>query len=245
MLHERTKAYILGLSDIDLLAYVMTGERVYEPEAIAFAREELDRRKLAPDQVAHLSAPIIAGLARYDVHAPPNPLKPKPPAAVVCLSCGFEAPVSYVEYNWNIGAMVVRLYGTYQGNFCKNCNNKFFWKCFATTFILGWWGVVAFFVSFAVLFSNFVTFIKSRSLEPVPHGARKPVADEAVAQRLVPHLDSIMDQLNQGTPAAEVALAIAPSSGLTPGQVWAFIQTMVTKGNRPIAPNFSIQSVGL
>ena len=44
MLREQVKNHISKLSDPALVKYVLTGQRIYEPEAIAFAEEELSRR---------------------------------------------------------------------------------------------------------------------------------------------------------------------------------------------------------
>jgi hypothetical protein len=54
MLRPQTREYIEKLSDQELFEYVCQED--YEPEAIAFARSEFDRRKLDPQQVAAFAA---------------------------------------------------------------------------------------------------------------------------------------------------------------------------------------------
>ena|ERR1700722_553418 len=54
MRREQVKEYITGLGDADLVEYIHAGTAIYEPDAIAFAREELDRRRFSPAQLAEL-----------------------------------------------------------------------------------------------------------------------------------------------------------------------------------------------
>jgi hypothetical protein len=54
MLGEMVREYISGLSDADLIEYSLNTD--YEPDAITFARQEIDRRKLSPEDVAVLEA---------------------------------------------------------------------------------------------------------------------------------------------------------------------------------------------
>jgi hypothetical protein len=46
--------HIRGLSDDDLVMYIVTGAEEYEPEAVEFAHEEFHRRDLDPSRVAIL-----------------------------------------------------------------------------------------------------------------------------------------------------------------------------------------------
>jgi hypothetical protein len=54
MLRELGKEYICRLSDVDLVEYIQTGTRMYLPEAIEYAQDELERRKLTPVQLSEL-----------------------------------------------------------------------------------------------------------------------------------------------------------------------------------------------
>lgn len=54
MLLEQTRDYISDLSDGELIEYVLEG--IYEPDAIAFARQEIERRQLDPQQMQQLEA---------------------------------------------------------------------------------------------------------------------------------------------------------------------------------------------
>jgi hypothetical protein len=56
---------------------------------------------------------------------------------MICQSCGVEAPTKYIEFHRNIGAMVVRFHNSVQGEFCKKCIHRYFWKYTGTSFLLG------------------------------------------------------------------------------------------------------------
>ena len=45
MLHEQTTKHIESLGDAELLEYVLMGQRLYEQEAVVFARMENSGRK--------------------------------------------------------------------------------------------------------------------------------------------------------------------------------------------------------
>jgi hypothetical protein len=54
MLLEQTRDYISKLGDEELIEYVLEG--IYEPEAIAFAKQEIERRNLDPQRAHELAA---------------------------------------------------------------------------------------------------------------------------------------------------------------------------------------------
>lgn len=56
MLHERTRDYIRSLKDAELWEYILAGPERYEPEAVAFAREQLEERKIDSEQIARIDA---------------------------------------------------------------------------------------------------------------------------------------------------------------------------------------------
>src|SRR5271168_2000560 len=99
MLLQQTKEHICALSDSELLEYVLTGTRMYEPDAVGFAQAELNRRALPQEQVEALRPVIAQKLMKYDIRNPRdlNGIAASP--SVVCLNCGVEAPTKYVEYN--------------------------------------------------------------------------------------------------------------------------------------------------
>lgn len=226
MLYEQTKNHILGLSDADLVEYVLTGARMYEPDAVAFAREELNRRNLPSEQLAGLRRPIVTKLTRYDATTPPDPTRRAVAKAVVCDGCGLEAPTQYVSYQQNVGAIVLRFSTVDRGHYCKRCNRRAFWSNTVLTFFVGWWGVISFFITISFLVGNVVTFIRTRSLAPAPAGAARPSYDDLVLAKMNPYTGLVGERLIEGIDPADIAREVAPLAGVTPGQAWCLIVTL-------------------
>jgi len=236
MLRQQTKDHIYSLSDSELLEYVLTGLRMYEPDAISFARAELDRRALPADKIASLRPAIVEALIRQDVHNPPERIRVGASTSVVCDGCGLEAPLRHVTYREHVGAIVLRFPTVYQGSYCRKCNSRLFWSSTTTTFFLGWWGVISFFVTPANLLDNIITFLRSRSLAPVPLNATRPQLDAAASARLAPYQRMIEDRLVAYVDISDLAREIAPLAGVTPGQAWRYIQPIIRRINEVPAP---------
>lgn len=58
MLNARTREHISGLNNEALIEYVTVGLDLYEPEAVEFAREELNRRNIEPELHAKLRVEV-------------------------------------------------------------------------------------------------------------------------------------------------------------------------------------------
>ena len=226
MLHPQTTAHISGLTDSELLEYILTGKRMYEPEAIVFAQAELDRRKLSREQLAALRVPILAKIAHHDAHTSIDDVA-HASTAILCQGCGFEVPTAYVEYRQNIGALVLRVSQRYKGYLCQRCNRKIFWKATLITACFGWWGLISLFVAPVYLLGNLVTYLRTRSLPQVPPDAGPPRYDDTVIAMVSPHIQTIPDRLTAGDDVADICRAIAPKAGITAGQLWRFIQDVL------------------
>ncbi len=224
MLHEQTKEHITALDDWELLQYVLTGPRMYEPEAIAFAKEQLKNRNLAPEQLAAMRVPIVANLAMRDAHTLPQHTRPA--SAVVCENCGLEVSNRYVKYHQNVG-FVMHFAKFYSGCLCKRCNRRLFWKTTLTTLSLGWWGLSSFFVAISFLLNNLIAFFRTRSLPPVPAGASRPLIDDDIIARHAPQLALINERLDEGAHVNDIAREVAPIANITPGQAWYCIQNLI------------------
>jgi hypothetical protein len=77
----------------------------------------------------------------------------------VCQNCGRAAETKHVVYYQNIGVLVMRFFRQAKGNFCRDCSSRFFWRYTLTTLVLGWWGIISFFVTLFVLGNNIVRWI--------------------------------------------------------------------------------------
>jgi len=60
-----------------------------------------------------------------------------------CQVCGADAPVKYVEFHQNIGALVMRFHKSIKGNLCKSCIHSKFWSMTMTTLAIGWLGYIS------------------------------------------------------------------------------------------------------
>jgi hypothetical protein len=227
MIHTETKKHIQSLSDSDLLEYVLTGRRHYEEEAIAFAKAELDRRNLSEERLSELRPSALAKVAVLDATASvdisPIPRTP----AILCQSCKIESPTAFVHYRQNVGLVHIRFVTSYKGDFCKRCNRRFFRKATLWNFFCGWWGVVSFFATIYYLIDNTLTCIRTITLPLPPPGAAPPQLDDRVTEKIAPHLDPIIKMLHDGEDATDIANQYAPIAGVTPGQVWCFIQIAI------------------
>ncbi len=223
MLHEKTIEYITGLSDERLVEYLLLGTRIYEPEALAFAQKELDRRQIAPERLSAIRQPMISEVAKYDAKASIDVATHRQ-SAILCQGCGFEVPNAYVEYRQNIGAIVVRFSQRYRGCLCKRCGWKYFKMASVITLFGGWWGFISFFITPLFLFGNFVDLLKTSSLPTVAGRAGRPRYDDEVATQLLQHVEFINEQLEAGENIEEVA---RQDAGVTPGQALLFIHAVL------------------
>jgi hypothetical protein len=59
MLTEQARQHIQSLGDDELVLCVISGTQIYDEEAIQFARQELERRRLEPTRIAELEASTV------------------------------------------------------------------------------------------------------------------------------------------------------------------------------------------
>jgi hypothetical protein len=238
MLRPQVKDHILALSDVALLQYVLTGQRLYEPEAIAFAREELSRRPLTTERRAELMSPILDQLLQLDARLENESPRSDSPS-ITCQQCGFEVPTRFVTYFEEVGCIIVRFSKRHAGYFCKTCNRRAFWRSTLITLFFGWWGVVSFFASIFAMIWNTITFLRTISLPRVPANAGPPTMNREIGDKLEPYTPLINDSLTAAVNHSEIAREIAPLAGVTPGQALCYVQAIVTERLRPVeAPTY-------
>lgn len=225
-MEEQIKAHLQSLGDAELLEYVLTGRRMYLPHAIALAKLELDRRAIPPEKLEAMRRSIVSQLALLDSETPPDPSFNVNPDSIVCDACGLEAPTRFAAYQQNIGMLVMRRATQHAGHFCHRCNRKYFWKTTATTFFLGWWGVISFFVTIAFLINNLVQRLKTLSLPRVPPDAAIPSFDESVVEKTVPYLKYMEEQIIDGADLCTLAREISGKAQVTPGEAWSLLIDM-------------------
>ena len=71
-----------------------------------------------------------------------------------CQRCQVIGPLVGVTLRQNIGAFVARYQTEINGFFCRGCTHHYFWTRTLTTLCVGWWGLISFLVTPAILVSN-------------------------------------------------------------------------------------------
>lgn len=80
-----------------------------------------------------------------------------------CNGCGRMATVSTSTFRQNIGAFFLRFPSSISGDFCRSCTHKYFWEKSLITLVVGWWGIISFFMTPVFLVMNIVAYIKAIS----------------------------------------------------------------------------------
>jgi len=85
-----------------------------------------------------------------------------------CEACRRVAPLRHARFMQNIGVFVLRFPRTVDGNLCKHCIDKYFFRFTGTTMLLGWWGVISFFYSVFSVPSNIANWTRSFGMRAPP-----------------------------------------------------------------------------
>lgn len=90
-----------------------------------------------------------------------------------CLHCG-RVPTADVELRAQAGMVVAARRSVLRGPLCKQCGLALFRERMNRTLLLGWWGVLAFFLNFHAIAKNLIAWQRLRALHD-PWGApRRP-----------------------------------------------------------------------
>lgn len=157
---------------------------------------------------------------------------------MICQSCGLEAPTASVEFQYNIGLLIYRVYKSVKGTMCKSCIRRHFWECTLINLIAGWWELISFVLTPFLIASNIIQYLGTRSLAPVPWDARVPELDERALRWLRPHEQAIRARLRDGERMEQLAPAIGALAGVTPGQVQLYVASLAkpTRGDETNDP---------
>jgi hypothetical protein len=85
-----------------------------------------------------------------------------------CEACRRVAPLRHARFMQNIGVVILRFPRTIDGNLCKHCIDKYFFRFTGTTMLLGWFGVISFFYSAFSIPSNIVNWTRSFGMRAPP-----------------------------------------------------------------------------
>ncbi|HEY1957151.1 MAG TPA: hypothetical protein VGH28_16135 [Polyangiaceae bacterium] len=120
------------------------------------------------------------------------------PGEGYCESCRRVAALRHAHFTQNIGALILRFPRTVDGQLCKLCIDKFFFRFTATTMFLGWWGIISFFYSAVAIPANVINWTAS-------FGMVAPVDD----------IDSFRERRMRGTVGVAVGALILALALLT------------------------------
>lgn len=137
-----------------------------------------------------------------------------------CQCCGIEAPTKKTAFYQNIGALVMRFSQSVEGNLCKDCIHKNFWKMTMTTLFLGWWGMISCIVTPFFLLNNIGRYLIALPMPPVPPDASVPGLTDRDREKIGPHLERLIAELNEAdADFPSIARVYADRIGVTPGQI--------------------------
>ena len=82
----------------------------------------------------------------------------------MCQSCRAIAPTRKILFFQHIGAVVLMFNKHIRAELCRKCIDHFFKQYTLTTLLLGWWGVISFFLTPCFLVNNTVRYLCTRDL---------------------------------------------------------------------------------
>lgn len=147
----------------------------------------------------------------------------------ICENCGIESCTKYVKFYQNIGMIIEREEKIIEGNFCKSCIHKYFWKFSLITLFLGWWGILSFFATIAFLINNIVRYVMCLGMESVPLGVQVPQLTKKDIQKLHPMAKYILQHLYSGEDLETIIRSVSLEVGVTSGQVLLYIRVLMSE----------------
>lgn len=103
---------------------------------------------------------------------------PAPPTATACKICG-RAPTEEFTFRANSGVVLMRRSYTMAGRFCRDCATGAFRAMQHRNVTRGWWGLISFFATWGLVFSN---LRERRRIDAMPPPF--PTLDESATKRL-------------------------------------------------------------
>jgi hypothetical protein len=150
-----------------------------------------------------------------------------------CDYCGRRAAVHPVVYRQNIGLVVLWWRRSVRGALCAPCRRRQFWTLTGVTAVLGWWGIVSFFVTAVTLVLNVgqhaAATVGSRGRPPPAATPGCPRCGDERAEKVgLPVALQIATVFALGFCAAGIALALRGNAlGALPGALGLFALTAV------------------
>jgi hypothetical protein len=98
---------------------------------------------------------------------------------MACQLCQARVPTKDVTISQNVGLVILRFYSATQGQLCRACIGKEFWRRTLITWFFGWWGIISAIFTPLILAGNVGSYLAAL---PMPHegpeGPWIPTEDE-------------------------------------------------------------------
>jgi len=78
-----------------------------------------------------------------------------------CHQCDAEAPSARAVFKQNVGVFVSRFETRTAGYFCRSCLHEQHWKSTGITMVVGWFGVISFFLTPVFILQNAQNYIRA------------------------------------------------------------------------------------
>ncbi len=119
--------------------------------------------------------------------------------------------------------MVLMQTANFEGFVCASCNDLYFKDMTSHTAVLGWWGMLSFFITPVFLVMNLVCWLRTRRAYP------KPAADDGSLESRRPYAELLLDERDE----AAVTAQLVTETGRPEAEVSAWVAKLAqTRGHR-------------
>ena len=151
----------------------------------------------------------------------------------MCDVCGSSAPEAYVELRHNVGMVFTRETVVTTGSLCGVCLGNAMWKHQLSNLVLGWWGLISFFVTGYYLVDNVVVFFRARRELAAIERKRRPAPDDGPSDplaRLQPFAHNVRLRIGSGEDRDDIVEDLARVHRVPMGAAQGFVDRIVAAG---------------
>ena len=87
------------------------------------------------------------------------------PAMLPCQVCG-RGPTALITVSRNVGMLFMRRYSAYSAPLCRDHGSQLARNWLVATLLMGWWGIISFFVNFGLVAADLSSLRTARRLAP-------------------------------------------------------------------------------
>jgi hypothetical protein len=149
-----------------------------------------------------------------------------------CRNCHGSGPTAYVELHHNVGMLLMRQEYATIGELCRSCLHGAFARHMLGNLVLGWWGMISFFMTWYFLGKNVVQYTRAlRELSPAGSAAAPTMPAEisgaAAEELLTPFRHNVRLRLQSGERAGDVAQNLADLHNVRLADARRFVDSVV------------------